>query len=49
MENTEALDSAIEDADYWSHQLRNIDPDRSEFLADVAKTLQKMLDSINQG
>ena len=48
MEATEALDSAIEDADYWSHQLRNIDPDRSEFLADVAKTLQTMLDAINQ-
>lgn len=48
METTQALDSAIEDADYWSHQLRNIDPDRSEFLADVAKTLQTLLDSINQ-
>ena len=48
METTQALDSAIEDADYWSHQLRNIDPDRSEFLADVAKTLQTMLDAINQ-
>jgi hypothetical protein len=46
MEATEALDSAIEDADYWSHQLRNIDPDRSEFLADVAKTLQTMLEAI---
>ena len=48
METTTALESAIEDAEYWSHQLRNIDPDRSEFLADVAKTLQTVLDAVNQ-
>jgi hemerythrin-like domain-containing protein len=44
----EALQAAIDNANYWSHQLRHIDFNQSVFLSGVSISLQNLLDRATQ-